>query len=292
MILKSLYQAFIDKIKKDLTLETSKEEIVMLDLVIFINNGKLHTKENRKETASNSYLRYGSAHPSFTFKGIVKSQMLRLRRLCSRNEDFVEAIEQLRERCLNSGYNEEVVDDILKEAGNLERSLSTKTKMDNGTRHKIRWVTMSHSYSETEVKNFVNNMNTALQNRPIRFELIKTTAPTLGKLLFNNNNKNDATDYTNTCKSTCKICSSDNKGNEKKAVSKATGATYNIDNNSLCCNSGIYLITCKCEEQYVGKTTVSFRKRFTEHGSKNTSVKERLNICTTKPNRRHNNTIR
>ena len=155
--------------------------------------------------------------------------------------------------------------------------------MDNGTCHKIRWVTMSHSYSETEVKNFVNNMNTALQNRPIRFELIKTTAPTLGKLLFNNNNKNNTTDYTNTCKSTCKICSSDSKGNEKKAVSKATGATYNIDNNSLCCNSGIYLITCKCEEQYVGKTTVSFRKRFTEHGSKNTSVKEHLNICTTKP---------
>ena len=97
----------------DLTLETSKEEIVMLDLVIFINNGKLHTKENRKETASNSYLRYGSAHPSFTFKGIVKSQMLRLRRLCSRNEDFIEAIKQLRERCVNSGYNDAVVDDIL-----------------------------------------------------------------------------------------------------------------------------------------------------------------------------------
>ena len=48
-------------------------------------------------------------------------------------------------------------------------------------------------------------------------------------------------------------------------------------------HSGIYLITCKCGEQYIGKTTVSFGKRFNEHWTKNTAVKEHLNRCAEKP---------
>ena len=77
-------------------MEHSRSDIVMLDIGIFIYLNQLHTKENRKETASNLYLRSGSAHPEYTFKGIVKNQMQRLRRLCSRDGDFATAIEGLR----------------------------------------------------------------------------------------------------------------------------------------------------------------------------------------------------
>ena len=42
-------------------------------------------------------------------------------------------------------------------------------------------------------------------------------------------------------------------------------------------------MTCKCNEQYVGKTTVQFNKRFNEHLNKATSVKEHLENCDTKP---------
>ena len=45
--------------------------------------------------------------PTFTFMGIVKSQMYRLRRLCSRDEDYKDAIQNLKKRCLNSGYDED-----------------------------------------------------------------------------------------------------------------------------------------------------------------------------------------
>ena len=73
-------------------------------------------KENRKETASNL-----SAHPEYTFRGIVKSQMLRLRRLCSRDKDFKSAIEGLLSRYHNSGYDQTMVNDIIKEAASLKR---------------------------------------------------------------------------------------------------------------------------------------------------------------------------
>ena len=43
-------------------------------------------------------------------------------------------------------------------------------------------------------------------------------------------------------------------------------------------------MTCKCQEQYVGKTTVTFEKRLKEHWSYwNTSVKEYLGSSDTQP---------
>ena len=71
-----------------------------------------HTKEHRKETASNSYIKIGSAHPSHTFKGIIKSQMYRLRRLCSKDSDFLLVINNLKSRCINSGYDIEIINGI------------------------------------------------------------------------------------------------------------------------------------------------------------------------------------
>ena len=256
----------------------------MLDLVIFIHNNKLHTKENRKDTAANSYLQYGSAHPSYTFKGIVKSQMYRLRRLCSRDEDYVAAIDGLRERCKNSSYDMEVVENILKDAPDIVRNINQKKKpKESDDVYKIRWVTMSHSAAEKETEKFVTDMNAALKNQNVAFEVIKTTAPTIGKLLFNNNNNKEVMDISKVCKSRCQICTGNLRGDTKKAKSKATGETYSIDQRTCCRDSGIYMVTCKCEAQYIGKTTVQFNKRFNEHTTKNTSVKEHLDKCNTEP---------
>ena len=64
------------------------------------------------------------------FKGIVKSQMIRLRRLCSRDSDFVEAIAKLRQRCINSGYDVTMVDEILGQARELTPWVRTRSCED------------------------------------------------------------------------------------------------------------------------------------------------------------------
>ena len=66
-----------------LTYETSKEKLHLLDIEICMDGNKFHTKEHRKETASTSYIKFGSAHPIHCFKGIIKSRMHRWRRLHS-----------------------------------------------------------------------------------------------------------------------------------------------------------------------------------------------------------------
>ena len=53
----------------ELTMQYSRYSITMLDIEVYKNANQLHTRESRKETASNLYLRKGSAHPDYTFKG-------------------------------------------------------------------------------------------------------------------------------------------------------------------------------------------------------------------------------
>ena len=152
------------KFDLELTSQQSKEAIVILDLEIYVMGNQLHTKENRKETASSLYLRFGSAHPQYTFKGIVKSQMYRLRRLCSREKDFNDAIDGLKKRCLNSGYDKHMVEEMLKQASNLKREINPRIHTKENNNHKIKWITLSNSYFEKDMKIFADKINSVLKD--------------------------------------------------------------------------------------------------------------------------------
>ena len=125
----------------------------------------------------------GSAHPSCTFKGIVKSQMYRLRKLCSRDNDFTIAIADLKKRCLNSGYQTNMIEEILRSAKDLRRKISTNQRTEPSDSHKIRWVTLSHSCFDSDIKKFTQTMNQVLQQEKIQIELVKTTASSIGRVL-------------------------------------------------------------------------------------------------------------
>ena len=85
------------------------------------------------------------------------------------------------------------------------------------------------------------------------------------------------------CTSKCVICENDARGDRECVVSSITKKKYYINPHISCKNSGIYGITCLCVGQYSGKTTVTNGRRFGEHWSKSTSVKEHLNVCLSKP---------
>ena len=126
-------------------------------------------------------------------------------------------------------------------------------------------------------------MNQALQSEKIQFELVKTTAPSIGRVLFNNYDRSD--EVQPNC--TCMVCANDIRGDKNTIVSSVTKNEYRIDSNTECYNSGIYGITCKCVGQYSGKTTVMFGKRYPEHWkSSGSSVHQHLQHrkCTDNPN--------
>ena len=126
-------------------------------------------------------------------------------------------------------------------------------------------------------------MNQVLRPEKIQFELLKTTAPSIGRLLFNNFDSSE--EALPNC--TCMVCSNDVRGDKRTIISSVTKNEYRIDSNTKCYNSGIYGITCKCVGQYSGKTTVGFNKRYPEHwNSVGSSVHKHLQHgkCTNDPN--------
>ena len=263
-----IFEKFFAKLKTQfakydlqITDERSKDSIVVLDIEIYKFQNQLHTREHRKETASFSFLKFGSAHPKYAYKGIIKSQLLRLRRLCSRDFDFNIAIQNLRERCVNSGYDASLVDQILSTSSGLTRNISPKIYTVVQTNEVIRWITLSNSHYDQEILEFINRMNLKLKPHNIEFENVKTTGPSLSKLLFNNNGNNKA----NQMCGNCGICVDNRRGDEKKIVSTTRNVSYQINENLSCTRSGIYCVTCNCITQYTGKTSIPYNVRFLEH---------------------------
>ena len=70
------------------TWEISETSVSFLDILVSINGNRLTTSVFYKPTDSHSYLLYSSSYPNHTKQSIPFSQFLRLRRLCSEDEDF------------------------------------------------------------------------------------------------------------------------------------------------------------------------------------------------------------
>lgn len=204
--------------------------------------------------------------------------MQRLRRLCSKDDDYMIAIGQPKIRCYNSGYDTTMVDNVLQETQLLTCDFRSKPRVEELV-NKIRWVMLAGSSFEKEQMEFVGNMNRALKQHHIAFEIVKTTGPTIGSQLFNNFDKSSL--KTVDCEENCFVCKNDARGDSEWVVSSLSKKKYHINPNIYCKNSGIYGITCKCVDQYSGKTTVTNGVRFKEHWCTETSVRKHLRSCPT-----------
>lgn len=69
---------------------------------------KLETKVYFKPTDTHALLFKTSHHPKHTFLGIIKSQLLRFHRICSRREDFEEATRVLFQALSRRGYSRSI----------------------------------------------------------------------------------------------------------------------------------------------------------------------------------------
>ena len=247
----------------DQILEKDSKFISFLDIEIFIVDGTIHTREHRKETSSIFYLRYNSAHTRHTFSGIIKSQLYRLRRLCSRDVDFLEAVNELKVRCLNSGYPLDLITNILESSHMLTRSLAKNPVTNHDNLNQIRLVTIAGTMCEKEFVKFAARMNPLMRPLGINIQIVKSIASSIGQLLFNNREKNDNSEQCDT--SNCLICTHGLNSNNSTCTSTVSGKSYRIDPNLSCHDAGIYVYTGGCKSQYTGKTTTSYSIRTSEH---------------------------
>ena len=90
--------------------EIKKQSIDFLDTTVFkgpefYETRELDVKVFFKKTDTHALLHGDSFHPKHTFRGIVKSQLIRFKRICTRPEDFREAVQILFKALRKRGYS-------------------------------------------------------------------------------------------------------------------------------------------------------------------------------------------
>ena len=107
--------------------KSSKENIEFLDTLVYINsNNRLQTTLYKKPTDCQNYLHAKSAHPFSLKKGILYSQALRIKRICSTFEEYRKHPEDLIKRFVENGHNELTVRKLIERVDHLDRSLLLK----------------------------------------------------------------------------------------------------------------------------------------------------------------------
>ena len=113
------------------THEVSSTSLPFLDIHVSIDptSNQLSTSVFYKQTDSHSYLNYTSCHPPSTKSSIPYSQFLRLRRLCSSDEDFEIKARQMAGFFVSQGYEEQCVTNGLSRARQKPRAVALEDQI-------------------------------------------------------------------------------------------------------------------------------------------------------------------
>ena len=86
--------------------EYSKRSATFLDTKVIMEGDALYTDLYVKDTAAFDYLHRSSYHPQHTIKAIPKGQFIRIRRICSKIEDYNRHAAAFIQHFVKRGYNE------------------------------------------------------------------------------------------------------------------------------------------------------------------------------------------
>ena len=265
------------------TREVSTSSLPFLDIQVSIlpDSCRLSTSVYYKPTDSHTYLNFASSHPQSSKKGIPYSQFLRLRRLCSSDEDFETRAEEMAGFFTSQGYPADCVSNGLQKARNVPRLEALGRQQDRTTRPKNERPVLSITYHphNIPIKNILVKNFHILQSDPDLKDLFpepplvayKRDTSLRDHLVHSrllSHPRNDTSPGTHPCGLTkCKIC---------RHVSPASNirgpkGDFKISRNFTCQSTDvIYAVICtRCSGtalmMYVGETSRSLATRGEEH---------------------------
>jgi len=267
------FERFLNNLIPDIkiTLECSDKEIPFLDTLIFIQDSTLQTRTFFKPTDTHQLLHTDSFHPKHTFEGLLKSQLIRFKRLSSNKMDYDNTCKILFSRLINRGYtwsqmrkkqHEIWHNYVEKQTDDVTPNVTDKEKFPIILDYRAFGKDLAKSYKLILNNNtFLNNYQlvTAFKNhKNIQKILVKSELERASKAgAFRGCGKPNC--------ATCSVHASDacyfyNQHNKTK---------YNIEDNIYCNSTNlVYLINCrKCKMQYVGETGRTLRDRLNDHRS-------------------------
>ena len=121
------------------TAASSRTEIPFLDILIKVRNGLLHTDLHTKPTDTHNCLHYLSAHPRHCKDNIPFSQFLRVRRLCSQDEDFRARCSELTQHLRERDCPTDIITTALQRVKQLPRAKTLQYKPRANT-HRVPFI--------------------------------------------------------------------------------------------------------------------------------------------------------
>ena len=126
------FETLHNKIK--FTWEINLNQVTFLDLIIFKNEGKyLGYRVHQKELNNYLYLPWCSNHPKNTKVGIIKGELQRYRRNCSRIQDYIKVKKLFAHRLRQRGYPASIINNNINKVKFKDKKITEtnrQTKMD------------------------------------------------------------------------------------------------------------------------------------------------------------------
>ena len=255
----------------------SDKSVPFLDINLTIENGRIETDLYSKPTDCHQYLSWNSCHPHGTKKSIPYSQALRLRRICSKQKDFLKRLHELEGYLRVCGYRQKCINEAFNKVKAMTRAstLVYKTNIRNGDR-----TTFPITY-HPNLRNLSGILLDKHSNILLRDPINRTIFPEPAMVAYRRpkNLRDQITraritqtrisepGFHNCKMPKCNLHTETIEGD--KFVSTVTGQSYKMTQNLNCdSHNVIYLATCNkpnCKQQYVGETGRRLKDRAPEH---------------------------
>ena len=275
------------------TKKSSRTEIDFLDVLVSREGNRIKTSLFVKPTDTHQFLHFTSCHPYHTKSGIPYGQALRLRRICSDNDDFKSKVNDLKNWLTDRGFDRRMVTDQIDRAALEDRnSLLDKVKSEQED-YRINFVVTYHPALNRKLIQILNNNQYLLQrneeHRKVFAEVPRVSfrKPKCLQDILVRAKLKAVVELNNGCES-CVRCRSDCAVGDLLDPSttfsaKGENRIYDIRVGPLHCKSDkvIYLLECKtCFVQYVGKSWPEFRARANNYKTKYRKYIERRDAGT------------
>ena len=270
-----------DRIK--FTVERSKTSVNFLDTTVHLENGRLWTDLYCEEMDSHNYLHFDSAHPKHCKTSLPYSQLLRLKRICSFERDFLKHSGMILAHFQRRGYSVETLQSAMDKVKSIKREDLLKEKTDTIEADQVISVVTTYTPQCNELptlvkknwgivqrssttKNLAKKRLVVAYRRPKNLRDILVRAKIPQNLDASDDTHTPLSATTNACRTrNCRYCKVLDRTGRIKSHTK--GREYNCKKNVTCKSSNlIYCITCThCGMQYVGQTKLRLMDRFGNH---------------------------
>ena len=260
------------------TFESGKS-VPFLDTMVSINGNSLKTTLYSKETDAHLYLRKSSCHPPSCTKGIVKGELLRVRRICTLDEDFKKSAQKIMGYFSERGFKKEEMVSTYNEVLGMERDSVLEYK-NRKKSERVPYVITFHprlrSLGSVMRRHFYllqtnDRLRKVFEEPPmIAFRRLKNLKDLLVRSSPSKGEREEQ--EVAKCKATrCKCCSHLQEMSKFSIKDKE----HNVRFGGTCKSTNlIYGGRCsKCDQWYVGETSMKLHERLNQHRYSTAKVK-------------------